>query len=207
MKTKLLIALTLLLTSQQFAMAYNLNGKKLASDRITMLLPSDFNNDLMRTRMKIIAKQFTNNTNVKVKLRYHDINFDSLLDAVNFVSTHNLILVLYKPGLTYGLSETKLANASFTTSNGGTLVHAGLIRINDLRYQERIEHLESQPNYALNYLTNTTWHEVGHLAGLDHINERSSIMFGSGKFSKLRNLGFSTDDKRGLRDVYNQDKK
>jgi predicted Zn-dependent protease len=168
-----------------------------------MLLPSAFNHQLMRKRMRIIRNQFTDATGVKVKLRYHDIRFDSLVEAVNFISAHDVILVLYKPDVTYGLSSTKVANASFTTSNGGTLVHGGLVRINDIRYQQAIEGLESRPSYALNYLANVAGHEgLGHLAGLDHINKPKSIMFGGGKFSMLRNLGFSRDDKRGLREVY-----
>jgi len=195
------ILIALILTTQS-VMAFNLNGKKLASDKVTMLLPRAFNHKLMRKRMKIIRNQFTDTTGVKVKIRYHDLRFNSLLDAVNFVSEHDVILVLYKPDTSYGLASSKVAKADFTTTNGGTLVTGGLIRINDIRYQQAIEGLESRPNYALNYLANVNWHETSHLAGLDHINKPKSIMFGGGKFSMLRNLGFSRDDKRGLRAIY-----
>ena len=97
----------------------------------------------------------------------------------------------------------RLANASFITSQGGTKVHGGVIRINDIRLQEVAG--GALPNYYLNYLANITWHEVGHLFGLDHADHRirpKPIMLSSGKFSKLKRLGLAKDDKRGLRRIY-----
>lgn len=208
MTTKLLISLTLLLTIQQFAQAYNLNGKKWAGDRATILFPEAFNEPLMRKRMRIITKQFQEATGIKFKGRFHDLQFNSLLEVQNFIALNdNLIIILYKPGLTYGLASSKVAKADFTTTNGGTLVTGGLIRINDIRYQEVTAGIESRSNYKLNYLANVTGHEEGHLLGLDHVSlaDHPKAIMTLGKFSKLKNLGLAPDDKRGLREIYKGD--
>lgn len=192
---KILLALILTIPP---AFAFNLNGKRWAEDTALIMLPSSFNTDLMRKRMEVIAGQVRRNVPFKVKLRYHDLRYNSILDVINLATEHNIIIVLHKENDDLGLGN-RVANAGFITSNGGTLVHAGVIRINDLRYKE----VTAGGN--LNYLANITGHEVCHLLGLDHADFRikpTPLMISGGKFSKFKRLGLAADDKKGLRKVY-----
>jgi hypothetical protein len=199
---KIIMWAVLILLTTQAAFAYELNGKKWAEDQALILLPKAFNEPLMRKRMNIIVNQFRRNVPFKIKTRYHDLKVDGLLNVINYATQNNLIIVLYKEGETYGLGN-RVANASFVTANiNGSNVHAGLIRINDIRLQQVIGGRDD--GYALNYIANVTWHEVGHLFGLDHTDKRRGrpLMLSAGKFSKLKNLGLSLDDKKGLREIY-----
>lgn len=194
---KKLILLALILTTQP-TLAYNLNGKRWVEPTSTIFLPQSLKQPKILKRMRIVRRQYNTETPFKVRMRINDGAFASTLDAIYFAADTNSIVVLYQEGEDYGLG-TRVANLSFIASQGGTKVHAAVIRINDIRYKQ----VTAGGN--LNYLANVISHEIGHAYGLDHTDHRirpRPVMVSGGKFSKLKRLGLAPDDKRGLREIY-----
>jgi len=187
--------LTLLLTSQQNAQAFNLNGKKWVEKRLTIILPASLDDPKLIKRIKFIAMQIRKNVPFKVSVRIRESGaFISLYDELTFATEEKAVVVLYTPGETFGLG-TRVANAGFIASNGGNNVHASLVRINDLRYQTVTD------GGDITYLANLIGHEVGHAVGLDHASstKKPRPIMSIGKFGKV---GLTRDDKKGLRKVY-----
>lgn len=196
---KLLIALLLLTLPAQ---AYNLSGKQWVEPIATIALPASLSDKKIKNRIRYIAIQFRRNVPFKVRTEVLDGAFASTLDAIYYATDTDSIVILYAPGEDFGLGN-RVANASFITSQGGTLVHGGVIRINDIRLKQVAG--DTSNGRGLNYLSNVIGHEVGHLYGLDHSTPGTKpvpIMTSSGKFSNRKRLGLAKDDKKGLRKIY-----
>ena len=200
MKTKLLLLLTLLLTSQQFAQAYTLNGKRWVEPVYTVVLPSTLNDPALVKRVRFIMQQIKNNVPMRVRFKVLDGAFTGIFEALDFARETNSVYVLYQPGEDYGLG-TRVANCGFIASRGSTEVHAGLIRINDIRYKE------VTAGGDINYLAQVIGHELCHKLGLGHSKKKDrkpDPIMSIGKFKRFnrKHFGLTRDDKRGLREIY-----
>ena len=201
MTTKLLISLTLILTSQQFAWAYTLNGKHWAEPTCTILLPSTLDRKVIK-RFKYIAWQYRKNVPFKVRVQMLDGAWTSALEASYYASANSAIIVRYAPDEDYD-QGTRVAHTDFVTSQAGTRVHGTVITVNDIRLREVAGDISQ--GIGLNYFASVLAHETGHSFGLGHSipgTKPTPIMTSGGKFSRLKNLGLTPDDRRGLHKIY-----
>lgn len=190
---KILLALILLTLPVH---AYNLNNKHWAEKTCTIMLPTSLSDKKLVNRVRYIAGQYQASTGVKMRVKVYDGAFASTLDAIYFAEDTNSIVVLYEPGEDLDIGN-RVANTSFIASQGSTVVHAAVVRINDVRLQQVSEG-------DLNYLGNLIGHEVGHAFGLDHPGGgrlKNSIMH-LGKFTGGKRFGLARSDKKALRGIY-----
>lgn len=130
-------------------------------------------------------------------IRGEDINdTKGSFDPLNLEANKNIVVWLYNE---WPYDSNGLALTTITYDDKTGKIYDADIELNGVNY--RFDVVEETPS-SYSDIQNTLTHEIGHLIGLDHSYDPSSVMYPTSRAGETKKRVLSPDDIEGVCEIY-----